>query len=270
MPGSIISYQHSVENVRLPNHRFAPVGHCIYCGAIEGKLGEEHIWPDGLGGHLILPAASCTPCEVLINKFETSVMRRNMGLVRKSKGIYSRKKRSKPREATYEELRLGVRNPVAIRQNMPTMIIAEVRKRRSSIISGIEDYDTSLRISGNVGDRSAPGQGLALDIEFGAFSRFLAKVAHSYATACLGVNGFQPFLPPLILGRESAVDSRYIGEIDAIPSTNIAELKLDITDDNFWYLPGLRSKGSIAKVTLSVFSQYNEQAFEVAVGRILS
>jgi hypothetical protein len=41
---------------------FSPVGFCIYCGA-QDKLGEEHVIPFGLGGNLILPAASCRQCS---------------------------------------------------------------------------------------------------------------------------------------------------------------------------------------------------------------
>jgi hypothetical protein len=36
------------------------------------------------------------------------------------------------------------------------------------------------------------------------FGRMLAKIAHSYAIANLGITGFKPLLPDLILGKSAA------------------------------------------------------------------
>jgi hypothetical protein len=45
---------------------FPPVKCCIYCGAQDCKLGDEHIIPQALGGNMILPAAACRECERMV------------------------------------------------------------------------------------------------------------------------------------------------------------------------------------------------------------
>jgi hypothetical protein len=52
------------------NHK--SVGVCIYCGASECELTDEHIIPFGLGGADILPKASCKDCARITGKFEGS------------------------------------------------------------------------------------------------------------------------------------------------------------------------------------------------------
>lgn len=47
---------------------YPPVGRCIYCGTKEGDLTDEHIVPFALGGNMILPKASCIPCQRIINQ----------------------------------------------------------------------------------------------------------------------------------------------------------------------------------------------------------
>ena len=52
---------------------YQPVWRCIYCGAAptrKGALGKEHIIPQGLGGTLILPRASCRSCEDITKRIE--------------------------------------------------------------------------------------------------------------------------------------------------------------------------------------------------------
>jgi 5-methylcytosine-specific restriction endonuclease McrA len=51
------------------------IGRCIYCRTTDGPLTREHVIPKGLGGHLVLHEATCTPCQKLIGKIETAVLR---------------------------------------------------------------------------------------------------------------------------------------------------------------------------------------------------
>jgi len=54
------------------------VGKCIYCGSTayaagepSHRLGDEHIIPQGIGGKLLLPEASCKNCERITSRLET-------------------------------------------------------------------------------------------------------------------------------------------------------------------------------------------------------
>jgi hypothetical protein len=57
---------------------FDPVNLCIYCGRSDGLLTREHILPIGLGGGLILPAASCRACQDITKNIETKCQRGNL------------------------------------------------------------------------------------------------------------------------------------------------------------------------------------------------
>lgn len=71
--------------------RLQSVGACIYCGATEGRLTEEHIIPTGLGGTLVLPNASCDMCATLTSQFEMRVLRGFLDRGRRAMGIKGRK-----------------------------------------------------------------------------------------------------------------------------------------------------------------------------------
>jgi hypothetical protein len=52
-----------------PPKRYAPIRHCIYCGAYSKHLSKEHIIPFGLTeDSLILPKASCLSCRDITRK----------------------------------------------------------------------------------------------------------------------------------------------------------------------------------------------------------
>lgn len=73
-------------NVSAANAKvFSPVGRCIYCGGDGGgMLTKEHIFPQGLGGGLVLPRASCKACRTEIQTFETICMRQTLLPFRKN------------------------------------------------------------------------------------------------------------------------------------------------------------------------------------------
>ena len=54
-------------------------GACIYCGATDAALSDEHVVPYGLGGSHVLRKASCCRCAAITSKFERKVMRELWG-----------------------------------------------------------------------------------------------------------------------------------------------------------------------------------------------
>src|ERR1035437_5629128 len=73
-------------------HTYDPVGVCIYCGAMVTRLSEEHIIPQGLGGTLKLPAASCSVCADETHAYEGRVQARMFGYARAQFGIRGKKR----------------------------------------------------------------------------------------------------------------------------------------------------------------------------------
>jgi hypothetical protein len=75
----------------------APVGTCIYCGASDCELTDEHIIPLGLAGADILPQASCKPCARITGKFEGVVQRTIFGDLRIYFNLPTRRKKERPK-----------------------------------------------------------------------------------------------------------------------------------------------------------------------------
>jgi hypothetical protein len=65
--------------------------------------------------------------------------------------------------------------------------------------------------------KGASGSEVELFVMPQQFARFLAKIAHSYAVAQLGLTGFRPFLTDLILGRNLERGPEFIGGQREIP-----------------------------------------------------
>ncbi|MBU2828948.1 HNH endonuclease [Acidithiobacillus ferriphilus] len=232
----------SVAGPSLPQTKiYAPVGHCIYCGSREWspgcnrKLGDEHIVPEGLGGKLILPESSCKSCEKITSKFELEWLRSSFFAVRVQKGLGKKKKRS----TRYLPLHIE-RNGRTIIKNIPiekyppiivTMLfdhpgmLLDIQPTGKELSGGVE-IGTLATFGGMVSEHLAEGavsfapqRRSATSLELG---RILAKIAHSYAVAKLGVGGFTPFLQPIIMGNDTQNAGHYIGGTREIPE-KIAE-----------------------------------------------
>ena len=65
-------------------------GACIYCGAADVKLTDEHIVPLSIGGQHVLLKASCNECNKITSKFELDVARGLWGDARNSYNAPSR------------------------------------------------------------------------------------------------------------------------------------------------------------------------------------
>jgi hypothetical protein len=53
---------------------------------------------------------------------------------------------------------------------------------------------------------------VGIDLDGVAWLRILAKIAHGYAVAELGSDGFLPMLPDLILGRDLSLCTHLVGQ----------------------------------------------------------
>jgi hypothetical protein len=86
--------------ITTPPKQYPAVGHCIYCPAYPQKPTKEHIIPFGLAeDSLILPRASCSTCQRIINESETPCMRATWWPFRTHIGAPSRQK-EKPKSFT--------------------------------------------------------------------------------------------------------------------------------------------------------------------------
>jgi hypothetical protein len=230
---------------------YAPVGRCIYCGSFEWsaeqarKLGDEHIVPEGLGGRLLLPEASCRRCEGVTSKFELEWLRGAFYTARVQKGLGKQKKlpsRFLPLQVQKNGQTVWESIPL---EKYPAMIVTLLFDH-PEILSDCAPAEKTL--SGGVAVGILPSFGLRLKpyLDQGAVTfvpprssatseqlgRMLAKIAHSYAVAELGIMGFQPFLRNIILGTDIRHLSHYVGGTRELPpaSNNGYEIKLSTVE----------------------------------------
>jgi hypothetical protein len=226
--GLILGQWHVIAGPGAPERRLAPVGACIYCRQAEAEgnaLEDEHIIPDGIGGDLILPKASCRPRAVRINRWEQEAQKGNLGITRDAVGVKSRKRRGRNGESAprYRAVAASIpegANPtlpigplITDAAELPRMAIMEITKGPPEILFG--------KIPGNgiqpllVLDKTHGPRQVAVEFRTrtGDFLRLLAKIAHGMAAATIGIEAFSPFLTDIVLMNDHRLDDlwKYIG-----------------------------------------------------------
>lgn len=183
---------------------------CIYCGATETLLSDEHIIPYSLGGTWIIPNASCAVCSYITSRFERSISRRTYLALRTKAAFptYRPKKRPKSFDAVMVAAN-GTRRVISVPTSKYPTIFPILHLPPPGILLNAPLSDTSpemkLSISGNSSEINAflaeyPGAELSFEIFWDDLCRALAKIAHSFTIGHYGDVGYTPLLPQLILG----------------------------------------------------------------------
>ncbi len=214
-------YDHAITN-RKPRDissmvKYPPVNRCIYCYQTPeeiGRLTDEHIIAESLGGDKILPASSCRSCAKLTSQFERNFARGMYGPLRVRRGFPSKRNhRNAGTKLIYrkiegkfvaEEIPLGEYPGHYLAAQLPLPALIDGRgdghtnpefeiaiKGDSSEINAIKNREDSIKIVTN--------------FDMGAFTKTIAKTAHAYTVASLGFSGYIPLLPAIIFGRERKV-----------------------------------------------------------------
>lgn len=199
---------------------YTPPGKCIYCGATGVTLTDEHIIPDGLQGKLVLPAASCTKCQLETSKVELEALRTMLGDYRHAKGMTRKRKGRGPKVSRVEvEGPGGARVPKLVPTEDVPGILMLPQPPPPELLSGEPRPETMTFFlhyrRGNMEHAEEKHGPLSYPMTFSpAFPRMIAKIGHAFAYAELGVAKMETlklFLPGLILeqGREDIW--RYVG-----------------------------------------------------------
>lgn len=199
-------------------HKFEEARLCIYCGSQKyalnrAKLGDEHVVPEGLGGQLILPWASCQRCEVEINRYEQFCQKDMLLAFRAKENLPTKRLKDRPKElpayraqgaelvsvmVPIEEYPLGLMIP-----KFPSPELLRPHPLRKSPIN-----TWHLHPKGEFSDRLVQTKtgGMERLVQSGEwivrgghtkddrYAGMLAKIAHSYAIGELGLGGFVPLL----------------------------------------------------------------------------
>lgn len=236
----------------LPKHaprRYAPVGKCIYCGSGE-PLSDEHIIPYSAGGRWILPKSSCTECAKISSAFEGEFSRTIIGPLRMLYNMPTRRPKDRP-----PHLPLKVKYPhsndweiASVDRNICPFLVGLPLYPMPDALTGFiteqsRNAATSqfwIRGAGFWEDRDAQLQRLCnllgatevmpeATVNAEPFCLTLAKIAHSYATAELGLLGFRPALQNIIRNRDLSNRAEYIGggRGEELPSDQLHDLSLE-------------------------------------------
>lgn len=218
-------------------HRYAPVGRCIYSrdGASHSKPYDiEHIIPLSMGGRRELPQASCRACARCINRFETRFFRGTMETAREHLGLRGRQK-----------IRHRDRLPVTLLDGRTVSVPMEVHPSAlffpklapPGFMMGM-DPSNNIEWSMTVGvapmsddlHRRAARIGAPINMTRGIDAldcyRQIAKIAHAFAVAELGLGGVASLLLNLIHGQEPMLAGYSVGSDPTIepPSDKLHEI----------------------------------------------
>lgn len=263
-------------------------GRCIYCNASGVKLTDEHVIPYALAANtLILDQSCCVPCQRLIQPYEQEVLKKQLGLFRAQIEAPTRNKRDRPKSARFRFVEvndaaqpirdLGHRDiPIAqaplifnLWSSPPPRLLREASRsidERGRPWTYCE-RDIAERLCRSVAEEEGAGH---VAMELGKVNRLhylraLAKTAHAYAAAELGLDAFEPILPDLILNKSDDVvqfvgDSFVEGPFDLHPAHT---LQMSIGE-----VPDGPAKGYLV-ARIQLYPLLNSPAHLIIVGRAI-
>jgi hypothetical protein len=252
-----------------PTVSFPPSDRCIYCDDKVGKRTREHIIPFGLGGHLVFPQASCTTCQEEINKFEQPLQRGHFYPARVHLDFPSQNGDPRPEAFKVQFTDDNTFGVVDIRDhpcvfvlypfvNEPAALTGAPVENKMSMSMWAYSFQPDLhaRIA-KIGRPVSPSQPFVID----HFCRLLAKIAHGYAAAEVGLDNFTPLLQRFILGKEP-MSNRLVGGMRDMP------VKESFNLHNLWLTTHASDQGSFLVATIHLFANLRGPTYRVVVGDV--
>jgi hypothetical protein len=181
------------------------VGVCIYCGASECELTDEHIIPFGLGGADILPKASCKDCARITGKFEGVVQRTIFGDLRIFFNFPTRRKKDRPKTKKITSISpdRSSREIEVPSNEYPPVIWVYTFGTCGFLLGAPPDLDVSMSSMKTIHNNEQLKSFTAkydwdrlTRIRFmpNEFRRMLAKIGYSFFVALAGYGTFKPLI----------------------------------------------------------------------------
>lgn len=191
----------------MAGQKYDPVGKCIYCGSLiyskaapHRTLAEEHIIPLGLVGLYVLPEASCRECETITGRQDSKLLRGPLWACRTHLLLPTRRPKERPKELPVWVD--GEKKMVKIEEYPAFLMFPKFPPPR--ILNFFAPPTLGVRGKVFSYDREALEHRYGVHkFEWPALDslvvqRVIAKIAHSYAVAKLGIDGFVPCLTHFI------------------------------------------------------------------------
>jgi hypothetical protein len=259
-----------MESIEGPT-TYDPVGACIYCGTCEGQLTREHIIPLGLGGNWVLPQASCNACAAITRDIEQFCLRPMLGPFRIRLKLPTRRPKERPATLPIEYVRTdGERERSSVPSEQFPGVCFGFRWPAPGLLRGqppTENFEGDLVVRYIESEMRVHATPDRRKVKLGAinmllFARMLAKIAHSYAVANLGLNAFTPLLPDLILGKSAVAPWLVGGDTSgSVPATQ--------QDLHSVYLQNCMTAGvEYTLVAVRLFGFVGMPRYHVVVGKV--
>lgn len=260
---------------------YAPQKRCIYCGALkystkpgleDRKFGAEHIIPEGLGGTLELPEASCQKCEETTGAL---VEGRVLGRTLKALRVHLNLKKSGsgphpktlPLEASVDGVEQTINLPI---EDYPIIFLMldygppDVEKPnteqgpavRGARVAQLKYDQKELYKKYRINGFSS----VAWDNQM--LCRMLAKIGHSLAIAELG-KSFSPLLTNLIVSGEIAAMNLIGGKPEYV-----RDRKSDALHEVGLGYQRINRKTYVVS-TIRLFARHDGPTYHVVVGESL-
>ncbi|MCK8783917.1 HNH endonuclease [Roseomonas sp. NAR14] len=257
---------------------FPAVFKCIYCGSKSAKLSAEHILPESLGGKWELPKSSCDKCSKITSKFEMDCARALFGPTRVKLKIPRKngKKLPKTLSVSFSKLEFNQGRKIA-QENLvfeemdvdpaPAFFVLPLFWRPGIFtpigLSGrLEEF--GMRVFNiHLGDLPEGKSNIYSEVAINiiSFARLIAKIAHGFAIAVLGLDGLVPFLSKAIIVSDTAVLNFFVGADQRMimPINSRHEISFEAVK---------AFVGELLVVRVRLFSAFGTPVYQVVVGSL--
>ena len=215
----------SLDHKVLDNCVYAPIGHCIYCGARD-DLEKEHVLPFGLSGSAILPKSSCRNCAAITGAVEEDMLRGAFWPARIYRNLKSRTKhKNAPRKFPVSVVRGGQPEEVLVEVgDLPIVLpfplfplpghLSQAQTQTGILVSGIASVRFGTQLKTTAKALGASKVSVTAEIRPAQFARMIAKIGYAYACAEGAVSDLDgdPFVLPAILGHQDEI-GRWVGTL---------------------------------------------------------
>ncbi len=206
--------------------KLASKGKCIYCGARDVELTDEHIIPYFIGGSHVIEKASCKSCAKITTRFERDIAK---GLWDDARNAYNaptrRKKKRKKKIILDDQKNPGKKLKISFEEYPAPMTFylmdtagyllglpsAENRSGKWTFKVIVDQKKLEAF------EKKYPGQ-LTAKMRFNhdSYARLLEKIAYGQILCSLDPDDFNPICLPYIMGEKSN-HSYVVGSSTDIP-----------------------------------------------------